>query len=370
MNCDQVEEYVSALCDGEKIPSVAAEHIGTCSRCGSELQDYASIGAELRRLGSLNERVPCPPRERGQVGSEYLAWWQRGLTTMRIPKLAFAAMLLLIISLSSGLVLVRAKAGAMANRFLELKYKLPTTGTPDVCVMSTNGNQKDNLCNFVYHGREGLFLMYTRLISTAGDHAELAIRAKYIPGAGDTQVNYSEDLFRDIREQVLSLEPGETRGLEVANLGTVEFQGNYLDHLPALVYRPQEKLDPTPNEFRVVDPVFVRDDRVIAKVDGSSLDDGSSDATLMLYVPGEGRYLLSITPFEGAVVGEVHLGQIRFSLDGHAYLLLTSMPITRSPQLWVKHEPDFKPSERMVNASDARDDRPMFLVRSLNTLEK
>ena len=78
-----------------------------------------------------------------------------------------------------------------------------------------------------------------------------------------------------------------------------------------------------------------------------------------IYVkPGEGRYLVSVIPFDGAVEGTVHLGQITFSLEGHDYLLLTSMPITVSEHVWVKRERDFKPSERMVRASDARDDRP------------
>ena len=90
----------------------------------------------------------------------------------------------------------------------------------------------------------------------------------------------------------------------------------------------------------------------------------------MFYVPGEERYLISLVPFEGAVEDGVRLGTITFSLEGHDYLLLTSMPITVSEHVWVKRERDFKPSERMVRASEARDDRPMFLVRSLKSLEE
>jgi hypothetical protein len=103
---------------------------------------------------------------------------------------------------------------------------------------------------------------------------------------------------------------------------------------------------------------------------GSSIDTGSPDATLMLYAPTQGRYLVSVVPFDGAVEGIVHLGQIKFSLDGHDYLLLTSTPITISDHVWIKHERDFKPSERMVRSSDARDDRPMFLVRGLKQLQE
>lgn len=55
-----------------------------------------------------------------------------------------------------------------------------------------------------------------------------------------------------------------------------------------------------------------------------------------------------------AVEGTVHLRKIKFSAEGHNYLLLMSMPITVSDHAWVKQKPEFKPSERMVRASDAR----------------
>jgi len=49
-------------------------------------------------------------------------------------------------------------------------------------------------------------------------------------------------------------------------------------------------------------PVLVRDNQVIVNADGSSIDNsGSTDATLMLYASGKGRYIVSLVPFEGAV---------------------------------------------------------------------
>jgi len=290
---------------------------------------------------------------------------------MRIPKLAFGVMLIAIIALSSGLVIVRARAGAATGRFLELKCKLPPTGQEDVCVMRADGSQKDNLCNFVHHGREGLLLMNTRVTPNSGNRTQLGIRAKYIPGAGEVEVHYSDSLFKDIPETLLSLKPGEKQEIQVAGLGTIGVEGEYLDHIPPLVYHPQETLDPNPKEFRIAAPVLVRDNEVIANAGGgSSIDTGSPDATPMLFVPSEGRYLLSAVPFEGSVQGNVHLGQIAFSLEGHDCLLLTSMPITVSEHVWVKHEPDFKASEHMVRQSETRDDQPMFLVRSLRKLQQ
>jgi len=370
MNCELAAEYVSALCDGQKIPQVAAEHIGKCDRCHRELNEYAAIGPELRRLASLEESAPVPQVDRTLLSAKKIGWWQRGFATMKIPTVAFGAMLMAIFALSSGLVLVRARAGAAAGRFLELKYKSPLAAKPNICVMRADGSHKDNTCDFVDHGREGLLLMNTRVISNAGGRAQLGIRAIYIPVSQDTEVDYNEALFKDVPETLLAVDPGNKQEIQVANLGTLEVEAEYLDHIPPLVYRPQETLDPNPREFRIVAPVLVRDNEVIANADGSSIDTGSPDATLMLYVPGEGRYLVSSVPFESAVEGSVHLGKITFSLEGHDYLLLTSMPITVSDHVWIKHEPTFKPSERMVRASDARDDRTMYLVRSLKKLEE
>jgi hypothetical protein len=268
MNCKQVGEYISALCDGERIPRDAAEHIGGCKTCRKQLNEYAAIGSELRRLASLETETRMHVDWMQSVNK--VGWWQKGLTTMRIPKLAFGVMLIAIIALSSGLVIVRARAGAATGRFLELKYKLPPTGQEDVCVMRADGSQKDNLCNFVHHGRDGLLLVNTRVTPNSGNRTQLGIRAKYIPGAGEVEVHYNDSLFKDIPETLLSLKPGEKQEIQVAGLGTIGVEGEYLDHIPPLVYHPQETLDPNPKEFRIAAPVLVRDNEVIANAGGGS----------------------------------------------------------------------------------------------------
>jgi hypothetical protein len=85
----------------------------------------------------------------------------------------------------------------------------------------------------------------------------------------------------------------------------------------------------------------------------------------MIYFPGEGRYLVSTVPFEGATQGSVAPGQIKFNLEGQDYLLLTATSTTRSGHVWVTHDPQYKLSEHMQGASDGK---PMFMVRSLSKL--
>jgi predicted anti-sigma-YlaC factor YlaD len=46
MNCGLATEFVSALCDGERIPREAAEHISECGACRVKLSAYSEIGAQ------------------------------------------------------------------------------------------------------------------------------------------------------------------------------------------------------------------------------------------------------------------------------------------------------------------------------------
>ena len=69
MKCEDAAEHVSALCDGETIPRVAAKHIGECEVCRARLSAYSTMGAELRRLASVSGRA----RENWKVGS-----WEKG----------------------------------------------------------------------------------------------------------------------------------------------------------------------------------------------------------------------------------------------------------------------------------------------------
>lgn len=370
MNCNEVSEDISLLCDGRQASREASLHIGNCQNCRERMNSYAAMGSELRLLASLqNKSVFSEDAVCVAQSTNKFSWWQKGLTTMRISRLAFAFMAITIVVLSTGLAVIRARAAV--GPVLELKYKLPPTGRTTLCVMTTDGNPRSNHCGGTSRLPSGLLLFNARLISTKEGRAQLGIKKTFVPGAGSSPVSDFEVAIKDVPEELVSLESGQKKEIVVPGFGTIEMEGTYLDHVPALLYSPDEALDPKPNEFRVVSPVLVRDNEVIVNVDGSSsIDTGDPDATLMFYVPNEGRYLICVRPFDGAEEGTVHLGQVKFSIEGHEYLLLTSMPITTADHVWVKHEPDFKPSERMVRRSDARDDDPMFLVRSLRKLEQ
>ena len=66
----------------------------------------------------------------------------------------------------------------------------------------------------------------------------------------------------------------------------------------------------------------------------------------------EGRFLFSSSPFKDAVKGSAFEGQIKFSIQGQEYVLLTAVPVTRATNVWIKHESSYKPSEHIPGARD------------------
>jgi hypothetical protein len=364
MKCEGAAELVSVLCDGETIPREVAEHIGECEACRARLNAYSTMGAELRRVASLEEQREVKAGSWEKAERVRLNWWQKGRTTMRIPRLAFALMLGMILLLSGGLVLVRARTGT-GGPALVLTYKIPPDGRTARCTITTDGNPRTNHCNYSTGGPSGVLTVNIRFVSKVGERTELGIKTRYETQARGRSINNTDSL-KEVPEELVWLEPGNKEGISVPGLGEVELTGEYMDHVPALRYRPEEPLDPLKSEFRIVSPVLIRGKEVLFNLGGSdSTDSGDADAALMIYFPGEGRYLISTLPFEGAVEGKVELGQIKFSLEGQDYLLLTAMPTTRSEHVWVTHDPRYKLSEHMPGASDQHS---MFMVRKLSGL--
>jgi hypothetical protein len=362
MKCEAGAEYVSALCDGETIPREAAEHVGGCEVCRARMETYLAMGAELRCVASLEEPLEMKTGLWKNEHQDWMSWWHKGKKTMRIPRLAFAVMIGLIFLLSGGLVLVRARTGG-GGPVLVLTFAMPQSGRTGDCIVTTDGNSKTSECGFATAVPSGMLGLDFRYVSRDGERTELAVKTKYV---GNTDTFGIVDDFKDVPESRIWIEPGEKQRVSVPGLGEIELTGEYLDHMPTLRYAPKETLDPKKNEFRVVAPVLIRGKEVLLNLNGSdSIGSGNSEAALMIYFPGEGRYLISTVPFEGSVEGNVELSQIKFTLEGQDYLLLTAMPTTRLEHVWVAHDPLYKASEHMQGASD---NRATFMVRRLSRL--
>ena len=362
MKCEEAAEFISALYDGERIPHDAAEHIGGCSGCRTRLSEYAEVGAELRRVASLEEAHEVEPvswRKEEQVRS---SWWQKGWGTMRIPKLAFASMLVLIVALGSGFAMLKAR-GLTPGKALVLTINYPQKSSMRCGLSISNAkvSRGDTVpsCGFFTNANPGVVGVFFRILATDGERFELGVRAKVAPTAGSVSKE-----VENLPDVPYWFEPGEKLEIPVDGLGPVTLTGKVLDYMPSIV--GEENLDPAEGEFRMISPVLLRDKELVLDLAGTSATTDHADQYgFDIYVPAVGRYRLSLSPLEGAVEGEINQNRIHFVLHGESYVFLTAAPIARNDHIWILHQPDYRPSHE-PGASPNSDNSPQIRTADLS----
>jgi len=336
MRCDEAAEFVSALCDGETIPQTAAEHVAGCATCQARLKEYMEMGAGLRVMASLVINESISPRIWGSSQNRFAIWWQKGWVMMRIPRLAFAILIAAIVALGSTLAVVKVRAHPDGTVVL-LKAAMPD-GESIPCALST---QDKNRATCAYMGKmNGKIIGYQiDLIGREGNRVELAVRTKSIDPSERLLLS---DIQSEPRKQVF-FEPGQTQRLDVTGAGTLTVTGEWFDHVPAFIGTSDYELDPGPEELRVVGPLLLSGKLVLGDLEGgSSIADGANEG-VMIYMPGEGRFILALTPMQDAVQAHVDLNRISFEDGGRSYTFLTGAPVTRGKHIWVLHEAHFRP---------------------------
>jgi hypothetical protein len=340
MKCEDAAEFVSALCDGERIPADAAEHIGACPGCGALLHQYASLGVELRRVASLEPQEELATQGWMKIQKPASSWWSKGWETMRIPRFAFALAVMVIAALGSGLVMVTARAHTQGN--VLLMTATPPTGEAVHCALSIT-DPKWGVCAS-FNPPESM--LGFRVISSSGNRIEMGIRAKY-SGAKITAGDYSASLqdLEQIPEKQYWFRPGEKLDIDVAGWGTMVLTGELTDHIPPLS-NSDAQMDPKPDELRMVSPLVLRGHEILQDFEGGS---ATNTPEVRMYIPGHGLWTLSLHPLEGAVEGRVNLNRVSVTLDGESYLFVTGAPVARSERVWVLHDANYKPDRDQEN---------------------
>jgi hypothetical protein len=353
MKCTAAAEFVSALYDGERIPREVAEHLGECDECRSQLAAYSGIGAELRRAASILEPSEVTERQWEPRQKARSSWWMKSREAMHIPRFAFALMLIAIFLLSGGLMLVRARPNQTGS-VLWLAVKLPPDDKVFHVAIATDGKpESDGFGHFSNVPTGGTLSMNSRFLRREGQRVEFAVKTRYenptphFSGAAEQRLD-------GIPEEDVWVEPGRTAEASVPGLGAIQFAGDFIDHKPPSVFSLDDTVDPKPNEFRIFSPVLIRGKEVVFNEVGasSSGDDFTPGSGVIVYWPGEGRFLFSPAPFKGAVEGSVFESQVKFDLDGQQFVLLTAVPVTRETHIWIKHEPLYKPSAHNPTSDD------------------
>jgi hypothetical protein len=249
-------------------------------------------------------------------------------------------------------VLVRARPNSTGS-ILWLAVRLPGDGKVLHMALATGGESgSDGFGHFSAVPTGGIFSMSVRFLRREGDRVELGVKTRYENPAPDFTGD-AEQRLTDIVQQSLWIESGRNAEISVPGLGSIQFAGDFIDHKPPSFFSLEDTVDPKADEFRIVSPLLIRGKEVVFnEVGASSTGDASSGTGVSIYWPGEGRFLFSAEPFKGAVEGSVFESQIKFSIGGQEYLLLTAVPATRGAHVWMKHEPLFKPSEHNAGERD------------------
>jgi hypothetical protein len=194
--------------------------------------------------------------------------------------------------------------------------------------------------------------MKVELIRRQGDRVELGVKIRYENPSPDF-TGPAEQRLEGIPQQSLWIEAGKNAENSVPGLGPIEFAGDFIDHKPPAFFSLDDTIDPKANEFRFVSPVLLRGKEVVFNEGGaSSMAETKPGTGVVVYQPGEGRFLFSAAPFKDAVEGSVLESQIKFALEGQEYVLLTGVPATRAEHVWMKHEPQYKPSQHHLGPDD------------------
>ena len=351
MKCEESAEFVSALIDGEPIPRDAAEHIGLCASCKVRLKEYVEMSAELRRIAILAISAQVPPavwkRERNTKSN----FWEKGWQSMRIPRFAFALLLVAIIGLSSSLVLVKVRAQTQGS---VLMLHIKTGNAPAIpCPLLIQG-QHSAPCASVLSLQSGMFVSGYRILETEGSRVQLGARTKLTPSPfveGKTRAVSTNDI-EGLPETDYPFAPGEKLEIEGDGGTPIVITGEYVDHMPTLL-TGKNNLDPEPDVMRIVSPVLLCDKKEVFDFEGFVGSDIKKGQGVMIYTPQTGRYVLSLTQIPGAIEGKLKESRISFQVNGVSYEFLMSVPVARADKIWVLHEPDFKPSGNNDNRSFA-----------------
>ena len=334
MECDEAREYVSSMYDGEAVPLEAAEHAARCAQCQELLKGYAETGAALRSYGSLLIAQPALARTWLTPRRNKTKWWEMGFQTMRIPRIALACLVLLLAVVGSRLALVEVRAHEDGS-VLMLKLT-PAEGESILCDVSVSDARYDTCGGLNQLDKLNLFYA-VKVLKKDGGRVLLSIRARVTPLG---PASYGPQTESSLPETQSWFTPGET--LSLPNTGELKLalSGRWADHIPV---GGNQLLDPGPNEIRLTSPLLLKNNRLAGDMGRASANSDSPGEGVYLYVPGEGRFLLSSTPIAGAVPAMVRLNRVSFESAGQRYVIVNGMPVSRAETLWVFHDAAYKP---------------------------
>ncbi len=238
--------------------------------------------------------------------------------------------------LGSRLALVEVRAHGEGSVLL---LKLTSAhGDSMPCYMSTADTTHNDCAAFWQV--DGSNLTYAiKALRKDGDRVLLSIKSGVAPlGPG----GYGPDTESSLPETQSWFTPGEALSMPGTGELKIAMTGEWADHIPVTLGNDQ-LLDPGPNEIRLTSPLILKNDKVAGKFFNSGANESEAGQCVYVYIPGEGRFLLSLTQVEGAVPAKAELNRVSFESDGQKYIIVTGMPVSRTEAMWVRHDAAYKP---------------------------
>lgn len=335
MNCTEAELYISALNDGEPVPSNAAQHIASCGSCRNTLQEYSRIGAELRLAASVGEEhlplLQLPPR---------IHWldflWRR----VSVPRFALVALLACLVLSTGAVSIIRAQQSLPL--WFQFGYGV-TEGAEIFRYTIAKQGYDDTQSSITFlNGSPVAATLRIKVESISTDDVVLRCRAT-TPGLQPNGNGFT--LGPDPRGKPsldgvapIHYKPGESLAIPIEGGGTLYLRGEVMDHQPKIAFGAP--LEPPADKMIVRSPVLTGPNGVLANINGGSASANTVGEGILIRAGSDGAYFFGARAFPGAVQGELNWGQITFKLDGKEYRLLAAAPILGGDQprpMWVRH---------------------------------
>ncbi len=335
MRCGEAREFLSAIYDGERVPPQAAEHAAHCTECQELLKGYAEMGAKLRSYGSLLVAQPVRDRTWLTTQRNKSMWWEKGFQMMRIPRIALASLVLLLLVLGSRLTLVEVRAHDDGS---VLKLKLtPAQGDSTQCYLSTT-DMNQNQCGGLWQIGGSNLTYSVRALKKDGGRVLLSIRSRTTPIG---PASYGPDTENTLPETQSWFTPGEPLAMPGTGELKLALTGEWADHIPV---GGDQLMDPGPVEIRLYSPILLKNNVVVGNIFDARTNADKPGEGVFLYIPSEGRFILSLTQVDGAIPATVQFNRVSFESNGQKYIIVTGTPVSRGEHLWVLHDPSYKPS--------------------------
>jgi hypothetical protein len=374
MTCEQAAEFISALCDGEAIRREAAEHMGTCEACHARLEDYVLMGLELKRLASASapENVRAISRDLVVNQDQKTTPNRRPISrlwrdTMRIPRVAFALMVVVITLLSAGIVVVRATGERQWFKF-EAWDKDGKPVAKTTAVFNSGAKIPNSIVAAKVH--EGTLGFMVRVLEQNGATEKLGIRAVFSPSSAGEDIR---DQLQSTLERQETCQSGEKLSLPVEGYGTIQISGEILDKEPE---HAKATLMPKEGDLRLLGRVaLLRDDKLVGETESLHLELNAKDMYFAFHPANEGWYIFAPKPFPGAVEGSLNMNQAEFTVDGHKYRFISGAPIRNGSgpdgygpsNIWVMYTPRY---ELIPNITKLSEKDPNISADQLDNLLK